>query len=104
MMKRARRMSLVVLLLLFASAGTAFDDGAVLEPQRTLIQALPTRPDCIAAVEGRYRARSARAGDQKRKTRQPALGECRLAGWFAMVEGKGFEPSTSALRTPRSPN
>jgi len=21
-----------------------------------------------------------------------------------MVEGKGFEPSTSALRTPRSPN
>src|SRR5207245_10852391 len=23
---------------------------------------------------------------------------------FQMVEGKGFEPSTSALRTPRSPN
>ena len=23
---------------------------------------------------------------------------------FQVVEGKGFEPSTSALRTPRSPN
>ena len=23
---------------------------------------------------------------------------------LVMVEGKGFEPSTSALRTPRSPN
>jgi hypothetical protein len=23
---------------------------------------------------------------------------------YQMVEGKGFEPSTSALRTPRSPN
>ena len=30
----------------------------------------------------------------------------RVAKWlsFQMVEGKGFEPSTSALRTPRSPN
>jgi hypothetical protein len=25
-------------------------------------------------------------------------------GEESMVEGKGFEPSTSALRTPRSPN
>ena len=67
MMQRARRMSLVVVLLLFASAGTAFaecawvlwevtDYDAVLEPQWTLIQALPTRPDCIAAVEGRFKA------------------------------------------------
>ena len=27
-----------------------------------------------------------------------------LSGQIFMVEGKGFEPSTSALRTPRSPN
>ena len=27
-----------------------------------------------------------------------------LTGQIFMVEGKGFEPSTSALRTPRSPN
>src|SRR6266550_223385 len=35
----------------------------------------------------------------------PSEGQLRdISREVCMVEGKGFEPSTSALRTPRSPN
>jgi len=62
-----------------ASPGEGDGTGESADPRR------PVASHCVPPAPGRPRS-------------------ARPRGEESMVEGKGFEPSTSALRTPRSPN